>query len=156
MAFYQATIVDHLPMVSANKGTPGIEFTVTLTAKKTGAKWEPMDHRDRRLWLWFPPGGDHSWNMKKLKHAGFKGGTLSQMNLAGNQCEVISDWEKYEGKEREKFELALPGGQKSERSEDAFLAIDAILQSEPMPDDVSQAPPSQENFEQIPDDEVPF
>lgn len=156
MAYYQGTIVDHFPMESANKGTPGLEFTVTLKTKKVGAKWEPIDHRDRRLWIYFPTGGDHSWSMKKLAHAGFKGGSLKNMDLKGNDCEVVSEWEKYEGKEREKFDLAFPGGQKSERSEDAFLAIDAILQSEPMPDAVESAPQVQENFEPIPDDEVPF
>lgn len=127
-------------MVSANKGTPGIEFTIVLKQRKYQNTWEEIDWRERRVWLYFAPGGDHSWNMKKLAFAGHSGGGLTTMDLRGKTAEVIGSNETHEGKEREKFELALPGGfSRSEPSDDAFLAIDAILQSSTVPGDVKPA-----------------
>jgi len=141
MAEYRGTIEDHIAMESEKKKTPGIEFSVTLKEKNIDGKWEPIERMSRRFRMYFSqkPGADHSYSMKKLAFAGYKGEGLAKMNLRGNGCEV---WSKMEpdstGKEHENFELALPAsGSKTEKSDDAFLAIDSILQSAPMPEGIT-------------------
>ena len=128
---YRGIIKSHHAFRSESKGTPGIELQVSVTARQGANGWEGINPMTRTVRVYFPDGGDHSWSVKKLAYAGHKGGSLSGMNLVGNPCELSSKLETYEGKEREKFELALPPAAGfSEPSEDAFLAIDAILQSE--------------------------
>ncbi len=142
MARYRGAIESHQAIKSQKKGTPGIKFVCTVREVLRGSGWEPCQWREVDATLWFPPGGDFSWNLKKLAFAGYTGGGLSSMNLSGNACELTSEIETYNGKEREKFELALPpndGGP----SEDAFLAIDAILQSSAVPAGIEAAKPGE-------------
>jgi hypothetical protein len=136
MAFYRGVIEEHVVMKSANKGTPGIEFKISIREKKHQGKWVPVDWFERRTWLYFPADGDVSYAMKKLAFAGYDGTGLASLNMRGNAVELVSNVETYKGKEREKFEMALPGGggEMSESNDNAFLAIDAVLQSEALPD----------------------
>lgn len=137
-------------MKSKQKGTPGIEFRITLRERLNGSTWEAIQWIERTATVYFSPGGDHSWSLKKLAFAGYVEGTpLSEMNLRGNTCEVQSKWETYAGKEREKFELALPPRGMSAADGDAELAIDAILSSSsieqvktPAPLDANATPPT--------------
>jgi hypothetical protein len=134
MARYRGVIENHVTMKSKDKGTPGIEFRVNLREIQQAGAWKPIDWIDRDCTIYFSPGGDHSWSMKKLAFAGFTGGVpLSQMNLRGNTVEVVSNFETYDGKEREKFELSLPPREPSAADGNAELAIDAVLSAMPVP-----------------------
>jgi len=132
---YRGVIEEHVAMQSARKGTPGIEFRVRLAERwdETNAQWLATGTCYRRVWLWFPPNVSNEWNMKKLAFAGYRGGGLSAMDLVGNACEVESSDDTYNGEQTVRWELALPSQTKTEASADAFLAIDAVLQSEPVP-----------------------
>jgi len=98
-------------MKSANKGTPGIEITVDLDEVKRGSAYEPMDKITRTLVVYFSKGGDHSWSLKKLRHAGWKGGGLDSLDLNGNRVEVIGKDEEYDGDVTEKFDLLFLRGE---------------------------------------------
>ena len=135
--YYRGTIRKHLP-VSAQTGTPGIEFEVEINeVKQAGRDWESSVPMTRRVSVWFPASGDHSYSLKKLRHAGWRGGGLSEMDLTGNTAELISKDEEYQGRTVEKFDLAFPP-RETQVSESAALTIDAILQSAPV--DTSPAP----------------
>lgn len=134
--YYRGTIRDHFPMKSSNKGTDGLEFVVDLDQVKVGDEWGPMgDPITRRVWLWFPRGKSHELSLKKLRFAGWNGGSLGELDLVGKEVEVEGTLEKYNGEDRERFDFPLPrksgGFDGSDRSEEAGLAIDAILQSAP-------------------------
>lgn len=131
---WKGIVEDHVTMKSKKKGTPGIEFLVMIREQKIGTTFEPCQWFERTVAVYFSPGGDHSWSLKKLAFAGYVEGTpLSEMNLCGNTVELVSEPEiGTDGKEREKFELALPPRGMSQADDDAELAIDAILSSSPI------------------------
>lgn len=164
--FYQGTVQDHYPMKSSNKGTDGIEFVVDLHSAKYDNEWQPIEKITRRVNVWFPKGKSHEYSLKKLRHAGWTGGGLAELDLVGKDIEVVGEMETYEGKEREKFDLPLPprgGSFGGEKSEEAGLAIDAILQSAPVDLDAAAEAEAQAPAESsaapapaIDDDDVPF
>jgi len=136
--YYRGTIRKHLP-VSAQTGTPGIEFEVDINeVKQAGRDWESSVPMTRRVSVWFPANGDHKYALKKLRHAGWRGGGLSEMDLTGNTAELSATDKEYKGRTVENFELALPPRGETPISESAALTIDAILQSAPV--DTSPAP----------------
>ncbi len=129
--FYRGTIRKHLP-ITAKTGTPGIEFEVDIkTVKNPGQEWRESVPMTRRVSIWFPTGGDHSYSLKKLRHAGWRGGGLDAMDLTGNTAELSGTDEEYQGRMVEKFELCFPP-RETQVSESAALTIDAILQSAPV------------------------
>jgi len=134
MNVYRGIIESHVASKSAKKGTPGIEFTISIREKKIGADFVPCQWFTRSCWVYFPAGGDPTMNLKKLAFAGFEGGPLSEMDLEGNTVEVIGKMETYQGKEREKYELGLPARKPAEKDDDAYLAIDSVLQAAEVPD----------------------
>jgi hypothetical protein len=127
MAYYKAIVEAQRAIKSEKKKTPGLEFEVTIRERKNGDNWEPCDWVKRSVFVWFPSGGDVSFTLKKLKFAGWGGGSLESLKLEGSTVILESHWETFEEKEREKFELALPPRSASKPDGDAFLAIDAIL-----------------------------
>jgi len=131
---FRGTVISHKAVKSEQKKTPGLEFLVAVHEKKRGAEWVQLPSEfNRVVTLWFKEGGNHEWTMKRLAFAGYSGGPLSQMKLAGRTVELECREESYKGKAQERYELALPE-RTTESDEDAFLAIDAILGSEPLPD----------------------
>lgn len=164
MGRYGGTIKDHAAIKSAKKGTPGIQFEIDLNYKMNGDEWEPIEKITRSIWLYFPEGGDHSISLKKLEHAGWPGGPLSSMDLRGQNVEVVSEMEHYEGKDREKFDFPLPPRGISETSKDAELAIDRILMAAPAPapKEKKEEPPKEDPKPKLHDpapagkDDVPF
>jgi len=135
MSDYKAVWKDTTPIKSANKGTPGLEILIELTYKKVGEgpdDWEPIPVRpERRIWLYFPVNGNSEVSIKKLRATGWTGQHLSSVSqMHGKTIEVYSTTQVYEGKERERFDIAS-GPKEGEFSLDAFRAIDAILQSAP-------------------------
>jgi hypothetical protein len=134
--YYRGKIRKHLP-VEAKTGTPGIEFEVDISQEKNGDGWVNCALMTRRVSLWFKAGGDNSYSLKKLRHAGWQGGGMVGMDLTGNTAELVSKEEEYQGQIREKWDLAFPPREETQVSDSAALAIDAILQSAPI--DISQA-----------------
>ena len=146
-ATYRGTVQDIYPIQSSVKGTDGIEITVDLGSKLFGNDgFQPIERITRRLWVWFPKGKSHEYSLKKLRGAGWNGGGLESLSeLVGQEIEVVSEIETFEGQDREKFDLPLPrrdGGTGGTTSDAAGLAIDAILQSAPIDPDAADAAPS--------------
>lgn len=138
--YYRGTIRKHLP-VTASTGTPGIEFEIDIDQVQHAGGYVASTPMARRVSIWFPTGGDHSYSLKKLRHAGWKGGGLNELDLCGNTAELIGKEEEYQGRIVEKFELAFPR-KESQVSESAALTIDAILQSAPIDTSPQPAAPS--------------
>ena len=170
MAFYQAKLDDHFPTTSSKKGTPGIHFSGTILAEKRGEEFVPVTPRNVSFQMWFSSTSkkQRDFNLKKLAHAGFQGGGLAGLNLAGKLVELSSHTESYNGSDSEKFELALPpgeggGGGNYERDDQAGLAIDALFASEGAGGSVSSGfddtpPPAAGGYDpgNGPGEDVPF
>lgn len=129
MTEYKGIIESHHAINSKDKGTPGIEFNIELHQVKRGGEWFGIEKRMARANVWFSAGGDHSYSISKLTLAGFKGGSLGDMNLTGNTALVDGQFETYNGNESERFDLALPRRGSPKATDAAFLAIDAVLQA---------------------------
>jgi hypothetical protein len=141
--YYRGTVQDRFPMKSSNKGTDGIEIVIDIHSKKYGIEFQPIDRITRRVNIYFPKGGNHEYALKKLRYAGWDGGGLSDLKLVGKDVDVVGEVETYEGQDREKFDLPLPpreggSGFGNEKSEEAGLAIDAILSSAPIDIDAAK------------------
>lgn len=158
MGFYRGKVVDHYSIESSKKRTPGIEFLVAVQEQKTeSGTWEPAKQQKQiRCNLWFAPGKDHSHAIKKLCYAGYDGGGLEKLSIIGKTVELSTHVEFWDGREIEKFELALPGGvlTKSAKSDAAFLAIDSILQSAKLPKVPDRV--EQQTEKKSWEDDVPF
>ena len=94
---------------------------------KIGNDFKDCQWMEKTVTLWFPPGSDPAMNLRKLAFAGHDGGSLRDMNLVGNTVELIGTMETYKNRQRERFELGLPGRAASAPDDDAFAAIDAVL-----------------------------
>jgi hypothetical protein len=133
-------------MVSATKKVPGIEFQISLREVRRGSEWIGCEWKEVRATLYFSGKGTE-WSLKKLAYAGMRSGvSLRDMNLAGNTVQLTSQMDG----EYENYDLALPPRQSSEKSSDAFLAIDAILQATPITE-VKLPEPIDPNATQAPD-----
>lgn len=141
MANYKAVWKDTTPIKSERKGTPGLEILVQLTYIQRGDDWEPItETMERRIWLYFPVNGNSEVSINKLRSAGWTGQDLRSVEqLHGKTIDVYSVDEVYEGRTREKFDISTGHKKESEYSDDAFRAIDAILQSAPRATTVTPA-----------------
>ena len=127
MKAYRGIVESHQAMKSSKKQTPGIEFIVSVRQVKIGNDFKDCQWMEKTVTLWFPPGSDPAMNLRKLAFAGHDGGSLRDMNLVGNTVELIGTMETYKNRQRERFELGLPGRAASAPDDDAFAAIDAVL-----------------------------
>lgn len=132
MARFKAMVVSHVAMKSAQKGTPGIEFAVSIQWRWDGkgeGQWVETEHVERRVWLYFGGGNSNEMSLKKLRHAGWEGGSLAKLNLVEKWVDIDSSTETWKGKQREKYDLALPPLATTVSDDEAFLAIDAVMTS---------------------------
>lgn len=151
MKFYRGVVLNHFEMQSAQKKTPGIEFKISVREIKQGDEWIGVQWMEVNVWIYFSKMGNPEMSLRKLAFAGLRPGVgLRQMDLTGNTVQLTSKREEYNGNFREKFDLALPPRQPTEKSEDAFLAIDAILQAHPV-SEVDLPEPIDPHAKQAPD-----
>lgn len=156
--YYNGVVQDCIPMKSANKGTPGLEFKIDVDERKEGDSFQKITPITRTVWLYFPTDSEKAReiSLRKLRRAGWPGGGLQDLDLIGKRVELQSDEEEYDGKIREKFDFVM-GDFKSDRNEDAGNTIDAILRSAPVEAGQSAQPAlASASKAPVDDDEVPF
>lgn len=163
--YHTGIVKDVVPTKSKNAGTPCLELTIDVDEIKEGEEYVGCEPITRTVYLYFPPGSEQAReiSLRKLKRAGWAGGGLQSVEkeLGERRVELISFEELYNGDWKTKWDLPA-GAFKSERSEDAGLTIDAILQSAPVEPGESAQPAavgaksSARPAAPIDDDDLPF
>lgn len=157
---HRGIVQDIIPTKSKEKGTPALEFTIDVDEIKEGEEFVACDPITRRVTIYFPKTSEQAReiSLRKLRRAGWPGGSLNDMDLIDKRVEVVSFEEEYDGKWNTKWDF--PSGEfKSERSEDAAMTIDAILRSAPVDPSQAAQPAMAGTASKAPvddDDDVPF
>lgn len=107
---YYATITALTASESKHKQTPQMAVTMQVTHEQQGGEWVALAKPAERTMFWYMSEGAWPYTQKKLAAIGFNG-NFDAPDCTERGIEVCMSWETYDGKDRERWELARAGGE---------------------------------------------
>jgi len=95
-----------------DSGKPCVVVEFKLTHRAAGKEWVPLDAEVNRKVYFYLSDKAAPYSLDKLERLGFLGDfdTMEFDGSDGGACELVCNYETYEGKTREKWDLSGRGG----------------------------------------------